>query len=559
MVFRYDVSIMAITYPEQFPIINSHLGEAKVFQALKKHLSDEWHVYANVRFHQSSIYGLADIETDFIVAHPKIGIVVLEVKGGIHIRFEPTTQTWHSTNLDMETYIIKNPFEQARKNRYALLNVLKNSKLKSFSDHELNDRLRIAYGVVFPDTSMINGQLPIEARKDLICFTHHLHEDCEKHLIKLMKNFNTENVCDLNAMAVSILHEKLAPVCEIKRSLKNWIVDEGESILTLTQQQFQLLNVIQMISKASIYGCAGSGKTLLAIEKAKLESLKGKKVLFVCFNTLLGQQLESVFKNDEHVDAHCFHTIISKHYHISDEEILFNDELLMERVINEPLGLYDGLIMDEAQDFSEERMLMVHTLLKEHAFKFYFWDDHQNINLNQTAIPPCETQLMLTRNFRNTQKIFKSIRKHVEKNIELHSDGPLGREIEVLSSYPKGNDEMMLSLVEEKVKQLIHHEGLEAKDIAILSFKGKQKSSLHQLKSNVPLILFEDKTSQDAIKVDTVRRFKGLEANVVIIVELDDEKAMSDQKHFNDLCYVAFSRAIHHCIVIPVEGIKIKV
>jgi hypothetical protein len=550
---------MAITYPDTFPILSSHLGEAKVFQALKKNLSDEWTVYANVRFHQSSMYGLADIETDFIVAHPLHGLVVLEVKGGIHIRFEPTTQTWHSTNLDMQAFVIKNPFEQARKNRYALINVLKNSKLKSFSEHDINNRIRIAYGVIFPDTSMINGQLPIEARKELIMFTHHLHEDCAKHMIKLMKNFNTESVCDLNGLAFDVLHDKLAPVCEIKRSLKNWIVDEGETILTLTQQQFQLLNVIQMISKASIYGCAGSGKTLLAIEKAKLESAKGNKVLFVCFNTLLGQQLQAVFKDDPLVDAHCFHVLIAQHYQITQEDELFNDEILMEKVINNPLGIYDGLIMDEAQDFSEERMLMVHMLLKDHAFKFYFWDDHQNINLNQTAIPVCETQLMLTRNFRNTQKIFKSLKKHVEKEIELHSDGPLGREIEVCPSYPRGDDVMMLRLVEEKIKHLIHHEGLEAKDIAILSFKGKQKSALHQLKSSVPLIMFEDKTASDAIKVDTVRRFKGLEANVVIVVELDDEKAMSDKKHFNDLCYVAFSRAVHHCIVIPVEGVKIKV
>jgi hypothetical protein len=550
---------MAITYPDTFPILSSHLGEAKVFQALKKNLSDEWYVYANVRFHQHSMYGLADIETDFILSHPTHGIVVFEVKGGINIRFEPNTQTWHSTNLDMQAFVIKNPFEQARKNRYALLNVLKNSKLKSFSEHDLNNRLRVAYGVIFPDTSMINGQLPIEARKELILFTHHLHDECEKQVIKLMKHFNTESVCDLNPLGTQILHEKLAPVCEIKRSLKNWIVDEGASILTLTQQQFQLLNVIQMISKASIYGCAGSGKTLLAIEKAKLESAKGNRVLFVCFNTLLGQQLQAVFKDDENVDAHCFHALIAQHYQITQEEELFNDEILMEKVINNPLVLYDGLIMDEAQDFSEERMLMVHSLLKENSFKFYFWDDHQNINLNQSAIPACETQLMLTRNFRNTQKIFKSIRKHVERNVELHSDGPVGREIEIGSSYPVGDDATMLRLVEEKLKHLIQHEGLEAKDIAILSFKGKQKSALHQLKSHVPLILFEDRTALDAIKVDTVRRFKGLEANVVIVVELDDEKAMSDKKHFNDLCYVAFSRAIHHCIVIPVEGIKIKV
>jgi hypothetical protein len=550
---------MAKTYPESFPIMSTHLGEAKVFLAFQKHLNDEWSVYANVRFHQPSIHGLSDIETDFIVTHPTHGILVLEVKGGINIRFEPNTQSWHSTNLDMQSFMIKNPFEQVRKNKYALLNVLKSTKLKQFSEHELNNRLRLSYGVIFPDASMITGTLPVEARKELVLFSHHLNEDISKHLIKLMKQFNTDEPCDLNALGCSALHEKLAPVCEIRRSLKNWIVDEGQSIVTLTQQQFTLLNIIQMISKASIYGCAGSGKTLLAIEKARLESLKGKKVLFVCFNTLLGQQLEKAFIDDPHVEAHCFHTIVQKHFNIHDEAVLYDDEALMNIVMNQSQPMYDGLIMDEAQDFSEERMLMIHSFLKEKAFTYYFWDDHQNINLNQTAIPTCETQLMLTRNFRNTQKIFKTIKKHVDKVIELSGDGPIGRDIEVCEPYPVGDEARMLKMVENKIHDLIYREGLEPKDIAVLSFKGKNKSALGNLKTSIKLILFEDRTSEDAIKVDTVRRFKGLEANVVIVVEMDDDKAMSDEKHFNDMCYVAFSRAVHHCIVIPTVGIKVKV
>ena len=60
--------------------------------------------------------------------------------------------------------------------------------------------------------------------------------------------------------------------------LKNWIHDEGKSMLTLTQQQFQLLSALQFYDEASIYGCAGSGKTLMAVEKAIMESKKGKKV-----------------------------------------------------------------------------------------------------------------------------------------------------------------------------------------------------------------------------------------------------------------------------------------
>ena len=39
------------------------------------------------------------------------------------------------------------------------------------------------------------------------------------------------------------------------------------------------------------YGCAGSGKTMLAVEQAKRLAAKGEDVLFVCFNTGLKNHL----------------------------------------------------------------------------------------------------------------------------------------------------------------------------------------------------------------------------------------------------------------------------
>lgn len=548
---------MAITFPQSIPHLNTHRGESKVFDALKKHLTDEWTVYANVRFQQWHHYGTYDIETDFILSHPVFGLLILEVKGGIHIRFDAATQSWNSTDLQMQSHKIKNPFEQARKNKYALLHLFKHTKLKHYHESELSARTTIAYGVVFPDSSLIVGQLPAEAHKNIILFAHHLNEDCEKHIKKLMQWYNLPHQDSLNPLLDSICRETFAPMCEIKRSLKHWIEDEQQTIITLTQQQFNLLSVLQFVDKASIYGCAGSGKTLLAIEKARIESSKGKKVLLVCYNTLLGQHLNAAFTSHPLVDAHCFHTIVSHHYAIHDEDVLFNDEQLCEHIVNTPKTIYDGLIVDEAQDFSEEMMLMIHSLLKPTAFTYYFWDSSQRLTLHQQAVPPCETNLILTRNFRNTQMIFKTLTQFVGSSIALSCDGPLGRRIEVLESYPLDNETLMIERVQQLIQVLVNKDGIHAKDIAILTFKGKKKSALHRLRSSIPLILFEDKISPHAIKVDTVRRFKGLEAHVVIVVELDDTSAMIDTQLFNNLCYVAFSRAVHHCIVIPYEGLQL--
>lgn len=550
---------MAITYPQSFPNTQSHRGEAKVFSLLKKHLNNEWTLYANVRFQQLHHGSAHDIETDFILTHPIYGVLILEVKGGIHIRFDADTQSWYSTDLNLQSHKIKNPFEQARKNKYALLNLLKHTKLKNFHENEIAARTTIAYGVCFPDCSLIYGQLPAEANKNIILFSHHFNEDSEKHLKKLMQWYQCEHHDSLNPKIHTVCLETFAPICEIKRTLKHWIEDEQNTIITLTQQQFHLLSVIQFVQKASIYGCAGSGKTLMAIEKARIESSKGKRVLLLCYNTLLGQHLNTAFSTNFLVDAHCFHTIIAKHYAISNDTILYDDELLCEHIVNTPMPLYDGLIIDEAQDFSEEKMLMVHSLLKPNAFTYYFWDGSQQLNFTQLAVPTCETFLVLTRNFRNTQMIFKALKQFTTTQTPLYCDGPLGRSIEVLDPYPPDNETILLERLQHLIHVLISKDGLLARDIAILTFKGKKKSALHRLKSPLPLILFEDRLSPEAIKVDTVRRFKGLEAHVVIVVELDDTTAMKNKQLFNNLCYVALSRAVHHCIVLPVQGIPFDV
>jgi hypothetical protein len=57
--------------------------------------------------------------------------------------------------------------------------------------------------------------------------------------------------------------------------------------------------------------------------------------------------------------------------------------------------------------------------------------------------------------------------------------------------------------------------------------------------------------------VETVRRFKGMESKVVIVTEMDDERSLKDPMMFEDMCYVSFSRAVHHLIVLPPDTIHL--
>ena len=61
----------------------------------------------------------------------------------------------------------------------------------------------------------------------------------------------------------------------------------GGAAITLTHDQALLLRGIGRDKRMVVTGPAGSGKTMLAVERAKRLAAKGRNVLFVCFNRRL--------------------------------------------------------------------------------------------------------------------------------------------------------------------------------------------------------------------------------------------------------------------------------
>ena len=122
----------------------------------------------------------------------------------------------------------------------------------------------------------------------------------------------------------------LAPNFTLDRSLKHWINDEEHQMMELTDNQMNLLNILQFVNKASIYGCTGSGKTLLAIKKAEQLYNQGLTTLLVCFNNILGLHLSNSIHN-ENLLAGNFHAIVQKLFqaqNISNVDLYSDSQLL---------------------------------------------------------------------------------------------------------------------------------------------------------------------------------------------------------------------------------------
>lgn len=59
-----------------------------------------------------------------------------------------------------------------------------------------------------------------------------------------------------------------------------------------------------------IEGSAGTGKTLLLLEKARRLAQDGQQVLILCFNLKLAEYLQSLVKNQENITIYNFHKFV---------------------------------------------------------------------------------------------------------------------------------------------------------------------------------------------------------------------------------------------------------
>ena len=92
--------------------------------------------------------------------------------------------------------------------------------------------------------------------------------------------------------ANSLLNNILCPSFNILPSKTLELDYKRERFNALIKEQCNLLDYLEEQRSAVINGAAGTGKTMIAIEKARRHSANGESVLFLCFNSKLKDFLE---------------------------------------------------------------------------------------------------------------------------------------------------------------------------------------------------------------------------------------------------------------------------
>jgi hypothetical protein len=521
-------------------------AERKVFEALREQLSDEWTV-----FHSASLIfrdhaeGARDDEGDFVLCHPDRAIVCLEVKGG---GLECRHGEWFRLPRDGERERMRDPFTQTLDHRYALAR-------KIAEQPEWKDRkLFLVHALAFPDISVHKLVLAPDAPPELILDRNDLGD--VSAAIERVLSYHEGSRDKREAPGpegVAMLEQLLAPSVRIEVPLATAFAEEDQALVELTDEQSAILNRYGRDRRMVVTGCAGSGKTMIAVERARRLAQAGRRVLFVCFNKALCKHLGDTSKV-EGLDFFTFHGLCTRFAHLAKIELpKYDGELPSEYwstvlpnalvdAVGELGGQYDDILVDEAQDLESDWLMALTYTLRDvdEGSIWLFMDDNQRVYDATLEVPDEYRPFDLTVNCRNTQAIHSVVTELYRGAIVPEVKGPPGRPPELLFT----NDEP--AAITGVLDRLCEGEDVRPQDVVVLSGHGRENSTVYG--QGAGRWSYTDKRGRGGKSVffSSIRGFKGLESPVVVLCELDN----LDEQSRDSQLYVGLSRARNHCVVV---------
>ncbi|MCC7362111.1 MAG: NERD domain-containing protein [Anaerolineales bacterium] len=531
-------------YPERLRTETLSNAEKELYRRFATQLPAEFHVFHSVSWQVPDVrYGASDGEADFLLAHPNLGIMVIEVKGGL-IRYDGLQAHWYSGSAS-----IKDPFDQAKNNKYSLQKLLKGDPY--FSSRWLS----MGHAVAFPDVD-VKGSLRLDAPREIILDA----SDMANVLAWVQAAFahwhgQTEAISTLGEAGLQAIARILSPSWELRLSLATIIQEDETEIRRLTEDQFHILDLLGRTRRAAVSGCAGSGKTTLAVEKAIRLGKQGAHVLLTCYNRHLADNLANGLADIPGVEVASFHAIALEWCRQAglligpapSDQAFFEDRLpdLLMGAIDKLGPKFDAVIVDEGQDFREHWWVPLQSFLRDtmNGFLFVFYDDNQKL-YSGGGIPTEFLPFPLSRNLRNTQQVHKMVMNYYRSGTIPAALGPIGRPVEV-HAYADGD--ALKQLLRQALHRLVSQENVSPEDIVVLTPRAAARSVLWRFGSLGNFRLTDKWAAGGAdIYCTTVHSFKGLESPVVILAEIDEQAALD----LETILYVGCSRAVSHLIVL---------
>lgn len=525
---------MAKFYPTIINSFHSSEGECLVYEALSK-LNNEYVVFHSYRWLGEINQRRSEGEADFVVLHPQKGILSIEVKAGSIAYYNGN---WIQTNRHTKERKIIDPVGQAAESQYRIQNYLR---------RHFNGQIPVVGRAVwFPSVSIHDKiTLPLEVNRDIIFDVGSLDnpaKDLDKAFSYWKLNLGGRGT-ELCIHDFKNVIKLLMPSFKIVESVASTASESKRSYIQMTRQQASILNFLQEQPTAVIHGPAGTGKTMLAIEKANMLASKGERVLYLCFNEFLVSYLKDHYKDTGII----FHNIRSlaeelmPHVECSISEIIPRFTEYFQKEYDDCLWSYNNVVIDEGQDIPEsilEHISILTDMLNGHYYVFY--DKNQYIMMHKSTYwldTYGDCRLVLYKNCRNTAEIARTIGTTVEnikKDVYIN---------DLSGIIPKGSfykmPKELIAVVSDFVTRMLQDK-LKVEDIVILTIDSV-KNSMLQNNMHIGSIPISTTPKKGHILFTSVRKFKGLEAKAILLIDIYVDK-LDDELH-KRLIYVGCSRA----------------
>ena len=312
-----------------------------------------------------------------------------------------------------------------------------------------------------------------------------------------------------------------------------------------------------------VMGTAGSGKTQLALKAFEDAVREGKRPMYVCFNRPLADHFQEIAPSGGWVGT--LHMLCDQRVRETGVTPDFSRPDAFERLMAQAQALpvsdnwlFDTVIIDEGQDFSEDWRDLALRHAKPDARLFWLEDPLQNLYDRDPVPLPGWVVMKAMGNYRSPRPVVRMLQSLLPEAEQVEAVGPLNDAgLEVLT-YRDG--EGLRERVKEAIR-LCYSAGFRKEDVAVVTFRGREQSGLFPFNQLGPHtfrtftgrydLLGHPLYTDGDLLLETVYRFKGQAAPAVIFTEIDFERL--EERALRKL-FVGATRAMMKLVLVASES-----
>ena len=506
---------MAIIHPRiSPPLALQHGGyklELKLLEMLRMGLPDNFDVFHGLTWStvHSSVQKFGEL--DLTVVSPQGQILILEVKAG---------SVYTQNGLLLKDYRHEKPKDighQIGRQHGALRKRLKQAQMDHVEVQSflvMPDQILQSEGLAYPRERVIDA-----TQMDQFCtlvktsFGFLEEEPNRKLLLNFLSN-EFDVLPDVGAMISSIQSSS----AHLSNGLATWvprISQDGNAFI--------------------VQATAGSGKTQLALKLLRNAALNKQRALYVCYNRPLADHIQTLAPS--HSEVATFHQhcddYAKQHGHTPDfSNAKVYDELTQIYMADaEKLSpRFDLLVIDESQDFNPEWVDALYQELKDDGRLYVMGDENQQLYDREPFDLAGAVRIECNENFRTPQNVVHAINKLnlIDQTIEACSD----HAGEAPNFYTYGDQPGAHTLALNECLQNLWSQGIDPSQVVLVTYRGLDKSKVMNLdyaggkKIKRPMRDADGNSTwtDGELRVETVNRFKGQSAPVVVFCEIDFEE-----------------------------------